>query len=294
MKLTQFGLPLLLVAALAIGIGCQATSSTSNTADSDAKLQFYVANGSSKLMDRLKIHQFQTTTLDTNSANGKIIKALLGAKTDEFLIVLNPIINRPLAVLGITDKTDWGSIDSALDKIEKMNTEGPKHLKRLKAEGDGHVKLVLFSDYQCPHCGLMETIVDGWQKRYGEKLDVDFINFPLPGHPQAQPAAQAAECARKQNKFDAYQQLLFSNQKKLTPALYFDFAKKTGLKSADFRKCMESGETIETVQSDMAFGNYMVVRGTPTLFINGELVEGMTQQEIESKLDGLLKASASK
>ena len=289
MKLSQLWLPITVFALLALSFGCNATQSSTPATDANAQLEFYVSNGSQKLMDRLKEHKFPSTPIDVKSSTGKLIKALLGAKSDEFLIVLNPIINRPLAVIGINDKTDWASIESALEKIDTINQNGPKSLPRLQPERKDQAKLVLISDYQCSHCQRMETVVDEWKTHYGKNLVVDFVNFPLPGHPQAQPAAQAAECVRKNGDFDAYQRLLFANQKKLTPSLYFDFAKKVGANPKAFKKCLESGETIETVKNDMAFANFMVVRGTPTLFLNGELLEGMTQQELEAKLDSLLK-----
>lgn len=292
MKASTLVLSLALVGLLAVGVGCQENTGNAS-ADSNTQLQFFVANGSDKLMSRINEHHFKVNPIDTKSPTGGLVKALLGASTDEFFIVLNPLVNRPLAVMGITEKTEWATVEDALTKIEKINAEGPKQVTRLQPEKPEVVKLLLFSDFQCPHCSKIEDVVNGWQKKYGDKLVVDFANFPLPGHPEARPAAQAAECMRLQNKFEPYSEQLFKNQKTLTPGLMLDLVGRVGGDKSKFKACIASGQTIAKVESDMAFGNFMAIRGTPTLFLNGKLMEGMTQQDLEARLDELVKKGGS-
>src|SRR5438270_645548 len=66
------------------------------------------------------------------------------------------------------------------------------------------VTIIEFSDYQCPFCKRAESVVDEVVKTYGDKIRVVFRDYPLPMHPQARPAAEAASCANAQGKFWDY------------------------------------------------------------------------------------------
>jgi protein-disulfide isomerase len=57
------------------------------------------------------------------------------------------------------------------------------------------VTLVEYGDYQCPSCGDTFPLVQKLQKHFGDKLRFVFRNFPLPMHPYAEHAAEAAEFA---------------------------------------------------------------------------------------------------
>src|SRR5215470_12946245 len=63
------------------------------------------------------------------------------------------------------------------------------------------VTIIEFSDYQCPFCKRAEGVVDQVMKNYGDKIRLVFRDYPLPMHPMARPAAEAANCANAQGKF---------------------------------------------------------------------------------------------
>jgi len=48
-----------------------------------------------------------------------------------------------------------------------------------------------------------------------------------------------------------------------------------GIDAAGFKKCVASGQTVETVKKDQTLGASVQVRGTPTVFINGKLLPGL-------------------
>src|SRR3989338_10775012 len=86
-----------------------------------------------------------------------------------------------------------------------------------------HVTIIEFSDYQCPFCGkfVQETLPQLKQEYITTgKVKLVYRDFPLEIHPEAQPAALAAECAKEQNKYWEYHDQLFKNQDSLSASNY--------------------------------------------------------------------------
>ena len=77
------------------------------------------------------------------------------------------------------------------------------------------VTIVEFSDFQCPYCAASGPVLTRLFEKYPGKIRLIFRHFPLPGHIQAMPAAEAAECARDQGKFWEMHDLLFQHQEEL-------------------------------------------------------------------------------
>jgi len=136
------------------------------------------------------------------------------------------------------------------------------------------VTVVLFSDFQCPFCGRIEPTLAEVQKVYGDKVKLVWKHQPLPMHPQAEPAAVAAEAAREQGKFWEMHDKLFENQQALSPPVYAQLAKDLGLDMAKFEASQQSGRGKARIQEDQAVAGRIGVSGTPTLFVNGERVVG--------------------
>ena len=150
-----------------------------------------------------------------------------------------------------------------------------------KGPANAKVTIVEFSDYQCPFCTRgYNTIETQVLKEYGDKVKFYYMNFPLPMHPWAQPAAVAAECALLQNK-DAYWTLYnyyFTNQKEITPQNLkektLEALKDSKIDIAKFNECFDNNKTADEVKRQMAEGQSVGVTGTPAFIINGRLVSG--------------------
>jgi protein-disulfide isomerase len=136
------------------------------------------------------------------------------------------------------------------------------------------VTIVLFSDFQCPYCARVEPIMKDVEQAYGNKVKVVWKHQPLSFHPQALPAAEAAEAAREQGKFWPMHDRLFENQRALSPELYEQVAKELGLDVNRFKQSIASGRNRTRIQQDQAQGMSVGANGTPTMFINGEKVVG--------------------
>ena len=136
------------------------------------------------------------------------------------------------------------------------------------------IELVEFSDFQCPFCYRAHPTVEQVLKTYSGKIRFVYRNFPLPMHPNARPAAEAAQCANEQGKFWAYHDRLFDDQSKLGPDDLKASAAALGLDTAKFDACFDSHKYKAVVDADLQAGNAAGVNGTPAFFINGRLLSG--------------------
>ena len=136
------------------------------------------------------------------------------------------------------------------------------------------VTIVYFSDYECPFCGRAETVVDQVMKQYGDKIRLVFRDYPLPFHPNARPAAEAANCANAQGKFWEYHAKLFQNQNDLGADKLATYADQVGLDKGKFTDCLSKKPYAAAIDKDMADGSKVGVNGTPAFFINGRMLSG--------------------
>jgi protein-disulfide isomerase len=113
---------------------------------------------------------------------------------------------------------------------------------------------------------LKQNYVDKGQVR------LVFKHFPLPSHPHAAEAAEAAECASRQKKFWEMKDLLFEKNDEWgsgsdQAAIFEGYAKDLGLDTELFRTCYENGDGRLRWQQDVALGEGAQVNGTPNFFI---------------------------
>ncbi len=144
---------------------------------------------------------------------------------------------------------------------------------------DAEVTIIEFSDFECPFCGRFyeQTLVQ-IKADYVDTGKVKFVyrDFPLQFHPQATPAAIAAECAGDQDKYFEYHDKIFENQQSLNTENYKAWAEELGLDTASFNSCLDSQKYAQEVADDMQDGVEAGVSGTPTLFI-GSPEKGYTK-----------------
>ena len=140
------------------------------------------------------------------------------------------------------------------------------------------VTIVEFGDYQCPACGEAEPIIKQVIAEYASSSDFNFVfrNFPLPQHPNAQIAAEAAEAAGAQGKFWQMHDLLYANQNdwasSATPITFFvQYATTLGLNVTKFKSDVESSAYQNSINDDQSAGNAINVQRTPSIYINGIL-----------------------
>lgn len=141
-------------------------------------------------------------------------------------------------------------------------------------EPDSSVTIVEYFDYQCPACKVYNSFLNRLKEDLGEQLIIEYRHFPLRMHPYANLAARAAYAARQQDKFKTMHQRLFENQRSWSRSsartLIKGYARDIGLDMEQFEEDWNSEEAFTTVQEQKQSGLDRGVRGTPTMFIDGE------------------------
>jgi protein-disulfide isomerase len=139
---------------------------------------------------------------------------------------------------------------------------------------DAPVTIVEFTDFQCPFCKRTEDTLKQLRAKYGDKIRLVHMDFPLPFHSHALDAAKAARCANEQGKFWQYRDALFADQSKLAPADLKATAKTLGLNTGQFGACFDKAKYDSQIKSDQAAGEKVGVDGTPAFFIDGRPITG--------------------
>ncbi|MEI6650782.1 MAG: thioredoxin domain-containing protein [Candidatus Moraniibacteriota bacterium] len=158
---------------------------------------------------------------------------------------------------------------------------------------DAKVKVVEYSDFQCPYSKAFQTSVTKMLAEYGDKITFVYKHLPLSFHPQAQGAALASECANEQGKFKEYGNLLFDRQAEwgaTTDTTKFkEYARKLGLKAADFNTCLDSKKYADKVAADAAEAAKFGVDGTPGTFVGDTFVSGAVPYDnVKAAIDAKL------
>ncbi len=135
--------------------------------------------------------------------------------------------------------------------------------------------LVEYGDFECPYCRLAAPVIDEVVHRLGNRIVFVFRHFPLAElHPFALSAAVAAEGAALKGQFWPMHAKLYSGDE---PALRQDdlrrYAEEIGIPP---EKVLWPATRFveERVEADFNSGVRSGVRGTPSLFVNGELYHG--------------------
>src|SRR5918995_4599913 len=150
---------------------------------------------------------------------------------------------------------------------------------------DAPVTLVKYGDYECPYCGEAHPVLKELQERVGEQVRFVFRHFPLDTvHSRARRAAQAAEAAASQDRFWEMHDLLYERQDDLGEEDLMRHAAELGLDLVRFEEDLANDNHAWRIEEDRLGGDRAGVRGTPTLFVNGDRYTGPMD------LDGLLAA----
>ena len=154
------------------------------------------------------------------------------------------------------------------------------------------ITIIEFSDFECPYCSRWyDQVFLKLREEYPDKVRIVFRDFPLSSiHPNAIPAAEAANCAGEQDAYWDFHGKLFSGQG-LGSSVYLQYAKDLGLNVEDFQTCLESGRYQSEIQADYEYASNLGVQSTPTFFLNGIPIVGaqpweVFQQVIEKELAG--------
>lgn len=188
---------------------------------------------------------------------------------DFTIIMTKNIENSELSIVSGQEKLEGKNIDLPKTKFDVVTLDDPA-----AGSPEASVHIVEFSDFQCPFCKRSFPIVLRILEEYGDKIHFIYRDFPLKSHAYAQKAAEAAECAQDQDSFWPMHNKIFKNQNKMTIVDLKRYGDEIGLDKLKFDQCLDSGKYTNEVKSDYEDGERAGVRGTPTFFINDQVVNG--------------------
>jgi len=170
--------------------------------------------------------------------------------------------------------------------------------------GPANAPVVLeeFGDFECPPCGMLHPILLQMHKEFPDQVQIIFREFPLtPNHRHALNAANASEAAGMQGKFWEMHDLIYETQKSWhevfsSKPIFEDYAKKIGLDVERFKQDVDSDHVARRVTADGVRGRAMGVKGTPTVFLNGQEVpfEDLPADKLREHIKAALKGSSQK
>jgi len=151
------------------------------------------------------------------------------------------------------------------------------------------VRIEEFTDFECPYCGKAHEVMMQVIKQFPGKIHLVHRDYPLdmacnpkidkPFHHNACLAAYYARCVANQGKYWPFEALLFKNRERLEDDHLKGYARQVGVDPLELKRCVSSPTTTQAVRSDIKAGTKRKVRGTPSVFVNGEMVVGLRKPQ---------------
>jgi protein-disulfide isomerase/uncharacterized membrane protein len=183
----------------------------------------------------------------------------------------------------------YRTADGELPKLENKTDAAPSAevMKQLVPEGtptEGSVTssltIVEFIDFECPSCRLFHPTMKKIREEYAGKIRFAYRPFMLPEiHPHAKGAAIAYECSIKQGRPFPFADLLIANQAHLERADLMNYAKSLNMNETQFASCLDDANVANLVVEERKFGESLGVQGTPTLFMNDAMLDGIPSED---------------
>jgi len=191
--------------------------------------------------------------------------------------------------------------DPFADLMSKIDVAG----RPVRGAKSAKVVVVNFDDFECPYCSRMHQVLfPEILKEYGDRVTFIYKDYPLAEiHPWAIHAAVDANCLATQNP-DAYWDFadyIHANKREVdgqnSPAARFDAidkmailqGQKHNLDAGKLQACVKAQDENE-VRASMKEADDIGVSATPTLFINGQKIDGVVPlSDLRSALDTALK-----
>lgn len=170
---------------------------------------------------------------------------------------------------------------------------------------DAPVTIREFGDYQCPSCKAFAATSERIREELvaSGKVRFIFFAFPLAMHENSFEASVAARCAARQDKYWAYHEALFANQREWASmsdpmSMFLDLAVEVGIKAQRLKQCIVQGATRDAVVQTLALAKKIGIRATPTVMVGSKVFSGAVSYErvktiVEAQTGGTSKAAES-
>ncbi|CAG0982784.1 Disulfide bond formation protein D [Anaerolineales bacterium] len=203
-----------------------------------------------------------------------------------------------LAVIGVITFAFWPKSQTTAPNAPTSSTLLPVEVSLDKSTGEENAPVVVveYGDFQCPACQqFFQTTVEQLKTEYVQTGKVRFVfrQFAFLGD-ESQWAAEASECANEQGRFWDYYDKLYVEQNGENVGVFSkdnlkQFAVDLELDATGFDQCLDSGRYAEKVKQETLEGQQSGVRGTPSVFVNGQYIEnGGSFQVVKAAVEAAL------
>ena len=179
---------------------------------------------------------------------------------------------------------------------EQLDIVAPADARAITNPADPQATLVLFTDYECPYCAKMDSLVQQAKEDYGDQIRILVRNYPLAKHLNAEPAAQAVEAAAEQGALEEMAATIFEHQADWSTEIdpddiFAQYAADLGLDVEKFRTDYASDAIKARVAKDLQDARTLQVKGTPTLILDGEVLQlkSVNYSELQESLESALQ-----
>lgn len=160
---------------------------------------------------------------------------------------------------------------------ELAGSVAPADARVISDPAEAKATLVLFTDYQCPYCSLMDELIQQAKEDYGDSVRIVVRNYPLPMHQNAKAAAQAVEAAAEQGALEDMARTVFEHQKDWhddtdAEEVFAGYAEDLGLDLEKFRADYSSQQIADRVDRDLRDAQALDLPGTPSLILDGQVL----------------------
>ena len=242
---------------------------------------------------------------DFNRLPAPAKRELVSVLTDEFDYCGRPLTllaslkkgdackhTRRLVGLGATMAADGSAASEIIVSLSRYNQGFNKSRGAFKPDErqctgpkDAKITIVEFSDFECPACAAARPILEEYVKARSN-VRLCWMAYPLPMHPNAMYAGQAALFARDGGKFWQMHDALFDNQLSISEEFIRSLLAKQGLDVKAFEKAVVAKKYLEEIESMKEAGKKAGVDSTPSIYVNGRKYNlGLSAESLSLAVD---------
>ena len=208
-----------------------------------------------------------------------------------------------VAILGVAAALVWDRVVAY--RLNRVEPDPPVYDPRWSeyaraglrvGDSTARVTLVEFVDFECPACRMMHPMIDEVRERFKDQLAVVYVQFPLPYHDFAIPAARAVHCAHVQGHLAPYATKLFQAQRLFRLSPWDSLADDVGMPDlARFQACRADSASLASIERGMVAARLGEVTATPTLIVNGWRFSGVlpSSRYLRKFIDRILEGELS-
>ena len=192
--------------------------------------------------------------------------------------------------------------DIYTERMSKIDVSG----RPVRGNPNARVTLVNYDDLECPFCSRMHTtLMQEILPQYGDRIKIVYKDFPLSMHPWAIHSANNANCLAVENgtAFWEFADYVHANQKAISATqdvhrsdaeldrIALQIGGKNGAEMTRLQACIRT-QPDKVLKASMAEGESLGLNATPTMYINGQKLEGAVDtDEVRAILNAQLLAA---